>query len=288
MSELKKLYDAILNGNVKSAVALTKQAIAENCDPAEVINGTMIPAMSEVGRLYEQEEYFVPEMLLSARAMKSALELLRPLLANSGVEPTGRVVIGTVAGDLHDIGKNLVVSMLEGAGFEVTDLGIDVPPQRFIDAITERKPHIGSADGHHAGDQDDHRRHFRRRLARSREDHDRRRAGDGGIRQADRRRRLQRQRQRRRDGGQADDRARGGLKGSDRIARCVTLSRSGCCLWRRRSRSNADPPCDPRSPPREWNSRAAAAAAAGDVASACWPEPRRRQRGIATSCLPPS
>ena len=187
MSELKKLYDAILNGNVKSAVALTKQAIAENCDPAEVINGTMIPAMSEVGRLYESEEYFVPEMLLSARAMKSALELLRPLLANSGVEPTGRVVIGTVAGDLHDIGKNLVVSMLEGAGFEVIDLGIDVPPQTLHrrdhreEAAYHR--HVGSADGHHAGDQDHHRRHLRRRLARSREDHDRRRAGDGGIRQ---------------------------------------------------------------------------------------------------------
>ena len=82
----------------------------------------MIPAMGEVGRLFENEEYFVPEMLLSARAMKGALELLRPLMANSGVEPTGRVVIGTVEGDLHDIGKNLVASMLEGGGFEVIDL----------------------------------------------------------------------------------------------------------------------------------------------------------------------
>jgi 5-methyltetrahydrofolate--homocysteine methyltransferase len=142
MADLKKLHDAILNGNVKSALAVTRQAIAENCNPGELINGTMIPAMQEVGRLYEQEEYFIPEMLLSARAMKGALELLRPLLANSGVEPTGRVVIGTVAGDLHDIGKNLVVSMLEGAGFEVTDLGIDVSPQRFIEAIGEKRPNI--------------------------------------------------------------------------------------------------------------------------------------------------
>ena len=142
MADLKKLHDAILNGNVKSALAVTRQAIAENCNPGEIINGTMIPAMQEVGRLYEQEEYFIPEMLLSARAMKGALELLRPLLANSGVEPTGRVVIGTVAGDLHDIGKNLVISMLEGAGFEVTDLGIDVSPQRFIEAINEKKPNI--------------------------------------------------------------------------------------------------------------------------------------------------
>ena len=142
MIDLKKLHDAILNGNVKSAVALTKQAIAENCDPGEIINGTMIPAMGEVGRLFEEEEYFVPEMLLSARAMKGALEQLRPLMANSGIEPKGRVVIGTVAGDLHDIGKNLVVSMLEGAGFEVIDLGIDVGPQRFIEAINEKSPHI--------------------------------------------------------------------------------------------------------------------------------------------------
>ena len=89
MIDLKKLHDAILNGNVKSAVALTKQAIAENCDPAEIINGTMIPAMGEVGRLFEEEEYFVPEMLLSARAMKGALEQLRPLMANSGIEPKG-------------------------------------------------------------------------------------------------------------------------------------------------------------------------------------------------------
>ena len=142
MIDLKKLHDAILNGNVKNAVALTKQAIAENCDPAEIINGTMIPAMGEVGRLFEEEEYFVPEMLLSARAMKGALEQLRPLMANSGIEPKGTVVIGTVAGDLHDIGKNLVVSMLEGAGFEVIDLGIDVAPQRFIEAINEKKPQI--------------------------------------------------------------------------------------------------------------------------------------------------
>jgi 5-methyltetrahydrofolate--homocysteine methyltransferase len=142
MSDLKNLYDAILNGDMKSAVALTQQAIADKRDPAEIINGTMIPAMSEVGRLYEEEEYFVPEMLLSARAMKGALELLRPLMASSGMEPTGRVIFGTVAGDLHDIGKNLVISMLEGAGFEVIDLGIDVTPQRFIDAIKEEKPHI--------------------------------------------------------------------------------------------------------------------------------------------------
>jgi 5-methyltetrahydrofolate--homocysteine methyltransferase len=94
--------------------------------------------MDEVGRLFECEEYFVPEMLLSARAMKASMEILRPLLKASGAEPVGRVVIGTVKGDLHDIGKNLVASMLEGGGFEVIDLGADVAPERFVDAVTTR------------------------------------------------------------------------------------------------------------------------------------------------------
>src|SRR5208282_4074095 len=90
----------------------------------------------------EEEEVFVPEMLLAARAMKAALEILRPLLLASGAQPTGRVVIGTVKGDLHDIGKNLVAAMLEGAGFDVTDLGADVAPEKFVAAIREKKPHI--------------------------------------------------------------------------------------------------------------------------------------------------
>jgi methylmalonyl-CoA mutase cobalamin-binding domain/chain len=102
----------------------------------------MIPAMDEVGRRFECEEYFVPELLLSGRAMKAALELIRPLLAASGAQPTGRVVIGTVKGDLHDIGKNLVASMLEGGGFEVTDLGADVPPERFVEVVKSNKADI--------------------------------------------------------------------------------------------------------------------------------------------------
>jgi len=135
MADLKKLYDAILTGDLKTAVALTQQAIAEKLDPSGLIANTMVPAMAEVGRLFECEEYFVPELLLSARAMKGALELLRPLLSASGAQPAGRVVIGTVKGDLHDIGKNLVSSMLEGGGFEVTDLGADVSPERFVEAV---------------------------------------------------------------------------------------------------------------------------------------------------------
>ncbi|MEJ5368665.1 MAG: corrinoid protein [Bryobacteraceae bacterium] len=142
MADLQKLYDAVLNGDQKTAVAVTQEALAEGCDPMELITKHMVPAMDEVGRRFECEEYFVPELLLSARAMKGALELLRPLLAASGAEPAGRVVIGTVKGDLHDIGKNLVASMLEGGGFEVIDLGADVPPERFIEAVRENNARI--------------------------------------------------------------------------------------------------------------------------------------------------
>jgi len=135
MTELQKLYDAILRGDAKTAVAVTQEALAENADPMELISRYMIPAMDEVGRLFQCEEYFVPELLLAARAMKGSLDLLRPLLAASGRKPSGRVVIGTVKGDLHDIGKNIVASMLEGGGFEVIDLGADVAPERFVEAI---------------------------------------------------------------------------------------------------------------------------------------------------------
>jgi len=142
MAELEKLTEAILSGDNKTAVAITKQALAEQADPAELINKYMIPAMDEAGRRFECEEFFVPELLLSARAMKGALELLRPLLAERGAQPVGRVAIGTVKGDLHDIGKNLVASMLEGGGFEVIDLGADVPAEKFIQAVNEKGAHI--------------------------------------------------------------------------------------------------------------------------------------------------
>jgi len=142
MADLQKLYDAVLNGDQKTAVAVTQEALAEGIAPLELITKYMIPAMDEVGRRFECEEYFVPELLLSARAMKGALELLRPLLAASGAQPAGRVVIGTVKGDLHDIGKNLVASMLEGGGFEVIDLGADVAPEKFIQAVQEKNAQI--------------------------------------------------------------------------------------------------------------------------------------------------
>ncbi len=135
MADLQKLYDAILDGDAKTSAAVTNQALAEGADPVLLISDYMVPAMDEVGRRYEAEEYFVPELLLAARAMKAALTPLRPLLAASGAQPAGRVVIGTVKGDLHDIGKNLVASMLEGGGFEVLDLGADVSPEKFIEGV---------------------------------------------------------------------------------------------------------------------------------------------------------
>jgi len=134
MSELEKLHEAVIEGDWKAAAAATDAAIAAGVAPLTIVSGCLVPAMDEVGRRFECEEYFVPEMLLSARAMKASMAIVRPLLAAMGTEPVGRVVIGTVKGDLHDIGKNLVASMLEGGGFEVIDLGADVAPERFIEA----------------------------------------------------------------------------------------------------------------------------------------------------------
>jgi corrinoid protein of di/trimethylamine methyltransferase len=138
MSNPAELYDAILTGNAKKAEEVTKEALAANVDPSELLGKYMIPAMDEVGKRFECNEYFVPELLIAARAMKTALHLLAPKLAAAGAKAAGRVVIGTVQGDLHDIGKNLVASMLEGGGFQVVDLGVDVPPQKFIDAAKEQ------------------------------------------------------------------------------------------------------------------------------------------------------
>ena len=142
MAQNQDLYDAILNGDAKKARAATEAAIAAGDLPMALIQESMVPAMDEVGRLFECEEYFVPELLLAGRAMKVALELLKPLLAASGQKMAVRVVIGTVKGDLHDIGKNIVASMLEGSGFEVIDLGTDVSPENFVTAVVERKPHV--------------------------------------------------------------------------------------------------------------------------------------------------
>jgi corrinoid protein of di/trimethylamine methyltransferase len=138
MHDLEQLKEALIAGDWKSAAAATQAALAGGVAPLTIVTGHLMPAMDEVGRRFECEEYFVPEMLLSARAMKASMEILRPLLASSGAQPVGRVVIGTVKGDLHDIGKNLVAAMLEGGGFEVIDLGADVAPELFIEAVTAR------------------------------------------------------------------------------------------------------------------------------------------------------
>ena len=140
MARSTELYDAIFNGNAKKAHAATQAALDEGAAPMELISETMVPAMDEVGSLFEAEEYFVPELLLAGRAMKGAMALLRPLLVASGEKMSAKVIIGTVKGDLHDIGKNLVASMLEGGGFEVIDLGADVSPEGFVAAVEERRP----------------------------------------------------------------------------------------------------------------------------------------------------
>jgi len=142
MEDLKALYDAILIGDAKTARSTTEKALAAGVPALSLVNDQMIPAMSEVGQRFECNEYFVPELLLSARAMKAALELIRPLLVASGAQPTGRVAIGTVKGDLHDIGKNLVAAMLEGGGFEVIDLGVNVTPEQFIATVREKNANI--------------------------------------------------------------------------------------------------------------------------------------------------
>jgi corrinoid protein of di/trimethylamine methyltransferase len=136
------LYDAILNGDAKNAHTATESALAVGVGAMELIQGSMVPAMDEVGRLFEAGEYFVPELLLAGRAMKSAMEILKPLLSECGRKMAACVVIGTVKGDLHDIGKNIVASMLEGSGFEVIDLGADVSPERFVAAVEKYKPQV--------------------------------------------------------------------------------------------------------------------------------------------------
>jgi 5-methyltetrahydrofolate--homocysteine methyltransferase len=142
MPDLEKLHEAVIEGDWKAAASLTHAALATGAAPLTIVSQYLVPAMDEVGRRFECEEYFVPEMLLSARAMKASMEIVRPLLAATGAEPVGRVVIGTVKGDLHDIGKNLVASMLEGGGFDVIDLGADVAPARFIETAIARDANL--------------------------------------------------------------------------------------------------------------------------------------------------
>ncbi|PWH20274.1 MAG: cobalamin-binding protein [Ardenticatenia bacterium] len=139
---LESIYDAVLNGDAKKAAAETEAALKAGIKAEDILHKACIPAMTEVGRLFEEGEKFVPEMLISARAMQAAMNILRPELVKADVKTLGKVVIGTVQGDLHDIGKNLVKMMLEGAGFEVIDLGVDVSAQKFVDTAREQNADI--------------------------------------------------------------------------------------------------------------------------------------------------
>ena len=138
----ERLYQAILNGKSDEAASATREAIAQNIVPQDLINGQMIRAMSEVGQRFQDGQAFVPQLLMAGRAMKAALEILKPMLAGTASTSLGKVVIGTVKGDLHDIGKNLVASMLEGCGFEVVNIGIDVSADAFIKAVKDNQPDI--------------------------------------------------------------------------------------------------------------------------------------------------
>ena len=140
MTDLNDLRQSVIEGDKNQAQDLVKQAMAENMPAEKILKEGLIPAMTEVGQRFECGEYFVPEMLISARAMQSGLALLKPALVNAKVQAIGKVVIGTVQGDLHDIGKNLVAMMLEGAGFEVIDLGVDVSPEKYVQAVKEHHP----------------------------------------------------------------------------------------------------------------------------------------------------
>lgn len=137
MSILEDLYELVIAGRDKEIGGKVQQALDEEFAPDVILNGTLIEAMREVGRRFENGDAFVPEMMIAARAMRRALEVLRPHLTKQGVKPVAKLVIGTVAGDMHDIGKTLVCMMCEGAGFEIIDLGINVSPDRFVQAIQE-------------------------------------------------------------------------------------------------------------------------------------------------------
>jgi methylmalonyl-CoA mutase cobalamin-binding domain/chain len=139
---LKALYDETLVGNKPRVLELTDEALAVGLTPESILFDALIPSLEEVGARFERGDFFVPEMLIAGKAMSGALDVLRPLLAETGVETVGTFLMGTVKGDVHDIGKNLVNIMLEGAGFHVIDLGVQVPPEKFVAAIEEHNPDV--------------------------------------------------------------------------------------------------------------------------------------------------
>lgn len=139
---LRKLFDAVLEGDAQGVQVNLQAALEAKLDPGTILNDGMIAAMREVGCRFEQGDFYVPEMLIAARAMQSGMAILKPYLQKSDTKPSGKVVIGTVKGDLHDIGKNLVALMLEGDGFEIKDMGVDVPVEDIVRVIKEEKPDV--------------------------------------------------------------------------------------------------------------------------------------------------
>jgi 5-methyltetrahydrofolate--homocysteine methyltransferase len=138
MADLQSIAAALIAGKRNDVVEKVKQALAEKVEPAAILNDGLIAGMQVVGEKFKNNEFYVPEVLIAARAMKSGMEILAPELQAAGVEPIGKVVIGTVKGDLHDIGKNLVAMMLQGGGFEVVDLGTDVSAEKFVQAVRDQ------------------------------------------------------------------------------------------------------------------------------------------------------
>ncbi len=137
---LDELYNEVIDGKREPVVTLTKEALEIGLKPDTILFDALIPGLEEVGRLFEEGTFFVPEMLVAAKAMAAAMEILRPLMAETGAKPVGTFVMGTVKGDIHDVGKNLCNIMLEGAGFKVVDIGVNVPEEQFVEAIREHQP----------------------------------------------------------------------------------------------------------------------------------------------------
>ncbi len=142
MANLKALADAVIKGDQSTAVQITKAALEDGTPPKSVLNDGLIAGMDVVGARFKKNEVYIPEVLIAARAMKMAMEVLEPELVKAGVKPVGKFLIGTVQGDLHDIGKNLVAMMLKGAGFEVIDLGVDIGPEKFVEEVKAQGVHV--------------------------------------------------------------------------------------------------------------------------------------------------
>jgi len=142
MADLKALADAVIKGDQSTAVEITKSALEEGTAAKNVLEEGLIAGMDVVGARFKNNEIYIPEVLIAARAMKMAMEILEPELVKAGVKPVGKFLIGTVQGDLHDIGKNLVAMMLKGAGFEVIDLGVDVGPEKFVEQVKTHGVHV--------------------------------------------------------------------------------------------------------------------------------------------------